>query len=40
MKYTYIIPVTGLAAAACSCTSGKKESGRTKATEHRLYHDR
>ena len=24
MKYTYIIPVTGLAAAACSCTSVKE----------------
>lgn len=39
MKYTYIIPVTGLAAAACSCTSVKKR-GCTEATEHRLYHDR
>lgn len=38
MKYTYIIPVTGLAAAACSCTSVKR--GCTEATEHRLYHDR
>ena len=36
MKYTYIIPVTGLAAAACSC----KKRGCKKATEHRLYHDR
>ena len=28
MKYTYIIPVTGLAAAACSCTSVKKEAAQ------------